>query len=315
LPLITILPAAAQNDSIPKENGKVITSKFPTTRVFDVQYNQLGPADYTTKAFGNEQEKAKVNNHYRFRVAANIPVYKTNRFFITGSLRYKYEVFEFDNAYDIPSQTNYDRPTQEFHYFAGTVSATYFSTLFKKPVIYNVSGTVDANQYAFQRVKGLASATFVLKKNDRTTITAGALAMLDPSSILPFVPIFTYEHNFKNSPWTLDFILPQRLLLKRKLLEKGQLSVGTELNSENFYLRLNTGLLNGTYELNQLELRSGLTYEYWLGKNLIGTFKGGITNVITTRITERGEKTSKYILESKQDPQWYFNIGISYNPF
>ncbi|KGO94938.1 DUF6268 family outer membrane beta-barrel protein [Flavobacterium subsaxonicum] len=316
--LFVTLPALSQeNEPESKKAGESITDKFPTTRVFDVQYEQLGSANYDTEVFGDDVEKATVKSHSRLKIAANIPLYraKSQRFFITNSLRYKREGYDFGNVYNVTANANYSRPNQEFHYLGETVSATYFSQLFKKPVIYNASVTVDGNEKAPQRVKGLFSATLVLKRTASTTMTLGAVALLDPSSIIPFAPVFTYEHQFKDSPWKLDIIIPQRILIKRKLLENGRLSLGTELNSENFYIDFDTKNLNGMYELNQLELKSGLTYEYSFFKNFIGTLKTGVDTVITSRVTERGKKTSKYVIESKQDAQFYFNLGVSYNPF
>ena len=161
----------------------------------------------------------------------------------------------------------------------------------------------------------MVSANLVLKKNANTTITVGALAFLDPSSIIPIAPLFSYNHKFKDSKWDIDFILPQRLLFRRQLLENGRISLGTELNSENFYLNLNTERLKGIYELNQLELKSGITYEYHFTPRVIGMFKVGANNVLNTRITERGKRTTKYVYDQKEEMQAYFKVGISYNPF
>ena len=314
--LFTAIPGLAQKtDSTAIRTGKVITNKFPTTRAFDLQYDQFGPADNTAKILGQLFEKGKIQNHYRAKAAANIILYKskTQRFFITNSFRYKYEFFAFGPMQNATGINN--RPDVDFHYFANSVSGTYFGKLFKKNVIYNATATVDANEHDFQRIKGMVSAVVVMKKSERTTFTLGALMSIDPSSIIPIVPIATYEYQFENSPWKLDFILPQRFLIQRPLFENGRLSLGTEMTSENFYLALNNASFKGIYELNQLGLRSGVTYEHALGKGFIGTFRGGMANLLSSRITERGERTNRYVIENKQDPQWYFNVGVSYNPF
>lgn len=312
---VTIPAFAQKTDSTALAAGKVITNKFPTTRAFDLQYDQFGPAENTTKIMGDLFEKGKIQNHYRIKAAANIILYKskTQRFFITNSFRYKYEYFSFGTMQQTVGTIN--RSDVDFHYFANSISGTYFGKLFKKNVIYNAKATVDANEENFQRVKGMVSAIVVIKKTERTTFTLGALMSIDPSSIIPIVPIATYQYQFKNSPWKLDFILPQRFLIQRPLLENGRLSLGTEMSSENFYLSLNNESFKGIYELNQLGLRSGVTYEYAISKNFVGTFKSGMANLLSSRITERGERTNRYVIENKQDPQWYFNFGVSYNPF
>ena len=84
---------------------------------------------------------------------------------------------------------------------------------------------------------------------------------------------------------------------------------------EYFYLNFNTSQLKGIHELNQLELKSGITYEHHFTPKIIGLFKAGINNVIRTRITEKGDRSSKYIYDQKEEAQVYFRFGISYNLF
>jgi hypothetical protein len=306
---------AQTKDSTATVTRKIINDKFPSTRTFDLQYEQLGSTNNTTRVLGDVFDRRSIENHYRIKFAANIPLYKapSKRFFVTNSFRYKFESFAFNDNQN--STGIYTSGDTDFHYFAEAVSLTYFSSLFKKHVVYNATATVDADQHAFQRIKGMASGVIVLKKTPKITFTVGLLLFLDPSSIIPIAPIATYEHQFTNSQWKLDIILPKQFLIRRGMLENGRLSLGTELTSENFYLALDNASFKGTYELNQLELHSGLTYDYAFRKDLITTFKTGITNVINSRITERGERTSNYVIDNKQDPQFYFNVGLSYNPF
>lgn len=316
--VFTSLQAVAQEkEPGMKTLGKALVDKFPTTRTFDVQYEQLGPSNYDSDLMGNNFERGRIESHNRFKAAFNMPFYasKSKRFVLTTSLRYKFESYEFGNIYNYNRAETYTKERQEFHYWAGALSATYMSSLFKKPVIYNATAIVDGNKDDFQRIKGFVSAAIVLKRAQNTTITVGALVLLDPSSIVPVTPLFTLNHKFKNSKWDMDFILPQRLLFRRELLENGRISLGTELNTESFYLNLNTSNLKGIYELNQLELKSGITYEYCFTPKIIGFVKGGINNVLSTRITEKGERTNRYVYDQKEDPQGYFKIGISYNLF
>lgn len=308
----------AQEKEIPmKTVVKAVTDKFPTTRILDVQYEQLGPTNFDSKLFGDRFERGRIDSHNRLKVAVNLPFFTSDskRFILTSSLRYKYETYEFGDIYKVNSTVPFTRENKEIHFFAAALSATYMSTFFHKPIIYNATATVDGNQENVQRVKGFVTANVVLKRTANTTITIGALVMLDPSSIIPLTPLFTYNHKFENSKWDVDFILPQRVLFRRELLENGRISLGTEMNSESFYLNLETQNLKGVYELNQLELKSGITYEYRFTPRINGLFKAGINNVISTRITEKGERTNRYVYDQKEDAQGYFRFGVSYNPF
>ena len=315
--LITFLSSLAQEKTDLKTFGKAVMDKFPTTRTFDVQYDNITPTNFDSKLFGKPFESGRIENHNRVKVAFNMPFYasKSRRFVLTASLRYKYETYDFGDIYNINSSTSYTRENQEIHYFAGALSTTFISTLFKKPVIYNATVSVDANQDNFERVKGFISANLVLKKTQNTTITVGAMAMIDPSSIIPFTPLFSYNHKFDNSKWHIDFVLPQRLLFRREVFENGRVSFGTELNSENFYLDINSPSLKGIYELNQLDLKSGITYEHRISAKIFAMAKVGVSNIVSIRITEKGEKTTDYIYDQKEDAQGYFRIGLSYNPF
>ncbi|MEL1253147.1 hypothetical protein AAEO57_05135 [Flavobacterium sp. DGU38] len=300
-----------------KTFGKAIIDKFPSTRTFDIQYEQLGPSNYNSELLGNRFERGRIENHSRFKAAFNLPFYasKSKKFVLTTSLRYKYESYDFGEVYNYNTDQVYTRENQNAQYWAGAVSATYMSSLFHKPVIYNATATVDGNEDDFQRLKGFVSVVFVLKRTPSTTITAGALVLLDPSSIIPLTPLFSMNHKFKNSKWDMDFILPQRILFRRELLEDGRISFGTELNSENFYLNLDAANLKGVYELNQLELKTGITYEYSFSPKINAFVKGGVNHVLTTRITEKGERTNRYVYSQKEDTQGYFRFGISYNLF
>lgn len=296
---------------------KGVKKNFPITRTFDLQYDQFGPANYNSKLFGQDQEKGKFDSHNRLKLAINLPLYKSKsqRFVLTNTFLYKYESYGFGDIYNFNSNLTHTRPIQDFHYFAEALSATYVSSLFKKPIIYNATVIVDGNEDNVQRVKGFVTASLVLKKTANTTITIGLLAIADPSSIIPIAPLFTYNHEFVDSKWQLDVVLPKSIFFRRSLLENGRISLGTEFDSENFYLNLKKPQLNGIYEVNSLELKSGVTYEYHIDRKIIGTFKAGINNIISTRITEKGERTDKYIYENRQDPNAYFRIGLSYNPF
>ncbi|WP_281235136.1 DUF6268 family outer membrane beta-barrel protein [Flavobacterium gelatinilyticum] len=300
-----------------KTFAKAVVDKFPNTRTFDVQYEELGPSNYDSDFLGNKFERGRIENHNRFKAAFNMPFYasKSKKLVLTTSLRYKYESYDFGDIYNYTTAETFRRDRREFHFWAGALTGTYMSTLFKKPAIYNATITVDGNEDNAQRVKGFASAVVVIKRTPSTTMTLGVLALLDPSSIVPVTPLFSVNHKFKNSKWDMDFILPQRLLFRRELLEDGRISLGTELNTENFYLNLNTSNLKGIYELNQLELKTGITYEYCFTPKIIAFVKGGVNNVFSVRLTERGERTSKYVYDHKEDPQGYVRFGISYNLF
>lgn len=162
------LQTIAQEKTSMKSFGKSVTDKFPTTRTFDVQYEQLGATNFDSKLFGEPLEKGRIDNHNRLKFAFNMPFYVSNskRFVLTSSLRYKYESYDLgqnNNNSDAPFSSG----KEEFHYLATSLSATYKAKLFNKPIIYNATATIDGNHEDVQRIKGALSATLVLKKNSQ----------------------------------------------------------------------------------------------------------------------------------------------------
>ena len=316
LSLFFCLFANAQEQATVKENAtKAFTNRFPTTRLFDVQYQQYLPTDFESELFDVPYDKGEITNHNRLSVSANLPVIMKPKWNITTSIRYRYESFE---STDVASRVDNSIPIydqkDEFHYLSGALSFTYFSKLFNKPFIYNASVIVDGTEKDAERIKGFFGATIILKKTERTTIGVGLIILVDPTSPVPASPTFMMEHRFENSPWIFDFILPQRLMFKRELFGDGRLSLGTELNANGFYTYVNQPGFAKVYDYRVLEINSGLTYEHSFSKSIIGSFRAGFANVFNSRISERGENTSDYIYSSKQDGTGYFSVGFSFNP-
>lgn len=305
---------SAQSDSIIKaKTVKGITNRFPSTRLFDLQYQQYLPTDFDSELYDLPFEEGQIQNHYRFSASANLPIIMKPKWNITTSLRYRYEAFELK---DVKNSLDNSIPAYseklDYHYLSGALSFTYFSRIFNKPFIYNASVIVDGTEKDAQRIKGFFGANIILKKTERTTIGVGLLVLVDPTSPVPATPTFMWEHKFKDSPWTMDFILPQRLLFKRHLFGKARLSLGSELNTSGFYI--DQSALSNVYDYRNIEINSGLTYEHLLAPSVIASFRAGLATIFNSRISVRGENTNDYIYSNNQDGTAYFSLGFSFNP-
>ena len=227
---------------------------------------------------------------------------------------YQFSEFEFD-LIENPSETPFleRNGITPFHNFSAALSATCFSVLFNKPVIFNASIIADANEESFGRFKGLLGFTFILKQTGKTTIALGAIGFIDPTSQIPFIPTFGYNHRFKKSKWELDFILPQRLLLRTSIGENGRLSLGSRVGYTEFYVAPQA--YSNLFTYSQIELKTGVMYEHRINDYLIGTLQGGLQNFISNQATEKGEPAKDFVYENKQDGTGYFQIGVSIDPF
>ncbi|MEH6537585.1 MAG: hypothetical protein V7719_14395 [Psychroserpens sp.] len=312
----TFAIAQKSQDSLREKAVLSIKEKFPETRIFNFEYNQSLDRSFSSELLDQEFQEGDIKSQRNFKASANIPVYKTQKWSFTASMFYQFREFEFENIENPSSMPLFERNgIVNFHNFSAALSSTYFSILFKKPVIFNASIIADANEVNFGRFKGLLGFTFILKQTERTTITLGAIGFIDPSSQIPFTPTFSYNHRFKNSTWELDFILPQRLLFRRPVGDNGRLSLGSRIGASEFYIDVNDQAYGNVFAYSQIELKTGIMYEHRINDYLITTFQGGLQNFISNRATEKGEPTQDFIYENKQDATGYFQIGISIDPF
>lgn len=314
---ISTVSIAQTNDSIfKKEAQKEITAEFPRTRMFNIDYGQTLSRDFESRLFDEDFQKGEISNQKTVNASVNIPFYKYKKWVFTASGNYTYNAFEFNNLENVSAANVFEQNgIVNFHNFSTALSTTLFSSLFKKPLIYNASIIFDGNENGFERVKGLIGASLVLKRTATTTITTGLIVIVDPTSQLPFFPTFTFNHKFKNSDWEFDFILPQRIIFRRPIATKGRLSVGAEFGGNGFYVNVDAPGFSDVFEYSQLEIKSGLTYEHKISNSVIATVKGGLTNFISNRLTEKGENSKDFIYENNQDATGYFNVGVSFNPF
>lgn len=304
-----------QLDSVKKKSIVGIKEKFPRTRILNFEYGQSFTRNFDSELFGETFQNGEIKSQKNFTGSINLPLFVTRKWSLTGSLNYQFNEFEFANIDDDAIALFEQNDVVNFHNFSTAISSTYFSTLFKKPVIYNASLIVDGNNNGFERIKGLVGLSFIMKRTKQTTITLGAIVFIDPTTQLPFFPTFTYNQKFKNSKWELDFILPQRLLFRRFVGENSRLSIGSSFGATGFYVNVDNPNFADVFEYGQLEIKSGAIYEYRFNDYLIGTLQAGLQSFVNSRLTEKAQPTQDFIYENTQKSTGYFQIGFSIDPF
>lgn len=310
------LTAQERDTEFKRKATEKLRSEFPSFRPLNFEFGNSFGRSFDSRLFGEDFQEGRIEGQRTFRAAVNMPLVRTKKWMMTGSFDYLFNEFQFIDVENVSGTNNFlQGETSDFHNFRSALSSTYFSLLFKKPVIYNASIILDGSHKGFERFKGLVGASLVMKRTDRTTITLGAVVFIDPTSQIPFFPTFTYNHKFKRSEWEFDFILPQRLLLRRPIARKGRLSIGSTFGGNGFYVNVNDPTLGDVFEYSQLEVNTGLIYEHRVSESVVATVQGGMTNFISSRLTEKGEPTQDFIYNNTQGATGYFNIGVSYDPF
>ncbi|ASK29779.1 hypothetical protein CEY12_06505 [Chryseobacterium sp. T16E-39] len=298
---------AQKKDSIPHRVLAFVTDKFPQTRDFNLEYTVATPYKYTSSLQGINQPDNKVQSFQQVKANANIYFIKQKRWILNAALNYRYTSMNTENnSFFFPEENT----KGDFHYHSEALSVTHISKLFNKIALYSATASIDGSEQHFERVRGMLTGALILKANAKTKMTLGVAIMIDPSTQVPALPIFTYEHHFNNG-WVADVILPKKVMMRKDVFSNGRISLGTEMDNNSFYLYRT----DRRYEFRQLEINSGVIYEHNLGSNLIGSLKTGLRVMPRARIFDKEESFKNYIFETTSKPSFYFNVGISYNPF
>nr|WP_314492533.1 hypothetical protein [uncultured Chryseobacterium sp.] len=306
-PFITMI-SAQKKDSIPQKVIAFVTDKFPQTRDLNVEFTQVTPYRYSPELYGNNLPENKIKSFQQVKANANIYFIKNRKWLFSASLNYHFTSVNTENNIDLFSEQNVSKGN--FHYHSEAINITRFAKLFNKTAVFSATASVDGSEHHFERIRGMVTASLVLKANEKTKMTLGVAIFIDPSTQIPALPVFTYEHKFNNG-WVADVILPRKVLIRKDIFSNGRISFGTELENTSFYLYPS----RGTYEFRQLEINSGAIYEHHLGGNFIGTLKAGLRATPASRVFQKKESPNDFIFDANAKPSFYINAGISYNPF
>jgi hypothetical protein len=296
--------------NFPKRVATFAADKFAITRPLNIEFTQTAPFNFKSEIDGNRLPESRINRFQQVKVSANINLIKRKTWILGTTFGYRLTSAEVE--IDQAGASNIS--TNNFHYLFSSLNLAYFSSLFGKRMVYTSSLMVDGSDKHFERLKGIFTGTMVLKANQHTKMTAGFLVSIDPSSPTPFVPTFSYEHKFNNG-LIADIVLPRSVYLRKFVFNhNGRISFGSELDRTAFYL-YNLDGTDQKYEYGQLDINSGLTYEHAIGRHFMLTAKSGIKYTPSGRVFRKEDSFADPVYKITPDPTFYFNIGISFNPF
>ena len=310
--LILSKPAFSQTqDSVSKKVVAYVADKFPVARTFNVEFAQSVPYNFSSALRGTTLPDSRFSNWTQVKASANINFIQTRNWILGTTFMYRYT--SLTAALDEPVSGLPSTAKENFQYHNTALSLTRISKLFNKTTFYTGSVSIDGSEKQFERVRGLFAATMLLKATAQTKMSVGFFLSIDPSSQIPILPTFSYEHHFNNGMF-VDITLPRNIMLRKEVFGNGRISFGTEMDRTGFYL-YNLDNTGKTYEFQQLDINNGLTYEHRLWNYFILTAKSGVRISPNARIFDRNKTVSDYIYQAKPDPSFYFNIGLSFNPF
>lgn len=302
----------AQQDtlSLRRQAGRAITERFPTTRFINVEYQNSNSVDYRIETRDKSLKETKLKQQNRVKVDINAPLFRYKDWTFTGSVYYNYTHFALDDMTELKQvYPNVRKSDMEGHTFNTAINSTYISTLFNKPVVYNIGIAGEFSQEGFERLVGMGIATFVLKRNAKYMMTAGLAVRVEPTTRFPLIPIFGIDYKIDDS-WELSFVLPKYAYIRKSFSKTTRLSLGSNLSVNRYYVHPSG--TNKSYLYSKAEINSGLVFEHYLNKHFILTASGGMVNAMKGNLTQKNKSYSKRLLNTTQDAGMYFNVGFSY---
>jgi len=309
--IYTFITKAQTKDSIPDKVRAIIADKFPAIRVLNLEYEIVGGFKYASKYLKNPLPKGEVQNMHQANASMNVNLMKRKNWTLGTLVGYRHFSVELLQP-DLSTRQIYQEK-QDYHYHHESLNFTYYSRLFGKMAIYSASLMTDGSEKGFERVRGMLMGNLVLKATREVQMTLGVVGLLDPSALVPVIPTFTYKRQYQQG-WVVDVVLPKAVYLRKTILGNGRASFGSELDNNTFYIYDFAGLWS-VQIFNQMNLNSGLLYEHNLGRSFIAMVKTGMRNSLRSRISEKNKSQNDFIYEASTDPSFYFNAGLSFNPF
>ena len=322
--MMYFIPGKSQviTDSLANDFRAFAAKNFSRYRTVNLFWETKWAHDYTFCLDGQDVEKRRKKDLHTIKFSTMIPVLKLKRISLYTNLQYSRYQFKTYNEYKGSSSSVF--LSDKYDYFAGGLNGSYYMSLFNKPVILSATVSVDAWNEDWGKLFGYFSAVMVIRNNERTSFSAGAMAMTLFSS-MPVMPIITYWHRFNNPDLSIDITMPSQFYLRNQM-KKQRISVGAFMSSDNFYLRT---ILKGAPEMcyyNDAVLKPEIHYEYIINKHIYLSVHTGVSMVMKGGLykknrkgikvkNEEGKNEVEPIVKQDRSPIPFFNIGISYSLF
>jgi hypothetical protein len=316
--LVCYLPAAAQQEKadslrLARENMALQAAlRYPSLRMATVQVETIGGTHYTSTLQGKDFLNGTMRPERTVKATFNVPVYTSGRQELSVITAYNAQKNSLTNTVSQIPQYRVSDGKYNLQNLSLGLNYKRTDSLFNKRVVWG--GTLVTNfslQTSYVRAIGLLYGIVPLKTTRTTRISAGLVVSIDPSSVLPVIPTFSYWHKFAGSPWEISLDLPRGVLVRRPVFSKGLLSLGTELAQNNLIKKIDQLPFQGGYAFRNLDLKNGFTLEYPIFRKVLIGCGGGLLYTPTYRIQDPGKSNNDYLVGIKRNPGPYFNISIS----
>lgn len=285
--------------------------RYPALRQFNVVVNSYGYGNFDAKIDDQHFASGKIKT-LRTSAFFNTPAVKWGRNSLSATIFYTYTSITLKDNINVLPQPKVGPLTSDKNTFDLALNYSRSDSIFHHPIVYSlIANAISDDLGGIRRFNFNGSFSLPLIRNSNTSLSVGALVLIDPSAPSPVLPVISYYHRFRPSELELIVDLPTGINLKKQVVKNAWVSVGSNQNSYSTFYDGHEGVLNGKVSYNTIEIRSGLLFEYLFAKKLVVGLGGGINNTVTSRLFRDGEdyKSASVISENKPVP--YVNVSLS----
>lgn len=265
---------------------------------------------YDQTLYNGKEQIIRVKAHF------TVPVVSWKQNTISATIGITKQYLDLSNVTSGNTQITVKDTKLNLTSFAFQTNYIRSDSLFNKPLTFGVAVSGTTND-SFDKLRLVYSGftTLNLMRNPVSSFSVGFALISDPSSLTPFIPLISYSRKFTNIGVELLADMPSRIILRKELSTKNFLSVGSELTGNSFLFNFNQPGIPKDAVSTTLIIKSGLTFERLLSKNVIVGISGGLFTSPSSKVMATNAKSSDYFIKTKSINQPYLNLSISFLPF
>jgi len=231
-------------------------------KLITVGYDFAGPHDITGGAVGNihEQSTERASYYHGLKIAANLPVYSTNKLLINIGGNYGEARYTFEN----------DNLTNPFHLaLDGNIrtlglNTTIFKPFNEKHFALGYYGAEYSGNYTFEHlqpasfIKHSWVGIFGWKFNERYQFGVGVTQSYRAGEVNYF-PVIMYNYTSLSGNWGIEMLAPARAHFRYRFSSKALILVGMDLEGTSYHISNRNNIFPESDENNQI-LSEGFDY-------------------------------------------------------
>jgi hypothetical protein len=290
-------------------------TKYPSLRQGTFTTDIIGSRDVMGELNGQPLYRGKVNES-RIRSNFNIPIAHWGKNTVSAALSYQQLHLETKNitSYNA-SFSNQDKITNR-NTVGFTAVYSRSDSIFGHPISYSGGLSGVTNEFStIKRVNYLGTITFPVSRSKYSSLTLGLVAIIDPSSVAPVIPIVSYWHKFKASDLDLYVDFPSRIALRKQLSKRSWAFIGSELGGNLYFFDLEQPTFPRNSIYTTIDVRTGGTLEYLLTKKLVLGMSGGLYTLASSKIFDHDAKPDAYFFKTNAGSVPYVSFSVSFLPF